>query len=93
MSVSIRCEQFCANLIGPDGQPGTEDSRACCPECDRLIDWLTYDVFPAIRKHGYYAPPDAGMDEELDALIGQDGWQATMLRLLGDIGLPDPIAE
>jgi hypothetical protein len=67
---SQRCEQFCTEPIGPDGKPGTEDSRAFCATCLRVVDFLCDEVLPAIRRHGYYAPPDAGVDTEFAAASG-----------------------
>jgi hypothetical protein len=76
------CEQFCTNPIGPDGEPGTEDFRACCPACRRLVDLLADEVLPAIRRHGYWSPPTADVDDELRALIDQAGFRAELRDLL-----------
>jgi hypothetical protein len=88
---TIKCEQFCDQPIGPHGDPGGDGWRACCPECDRRVDWLADEVLPAIRKYGYYAPPDADEDDELQAMIKQQDFRPTMLALLKELGLPDPV--
>lgn len=79
------CEQFCTRPIGPEGTPKTEDFLACCPECDRLVDWLADDVLPAIHRDGYWTPPDADVDDELHAMIAQEGFQKFLLEFLKPI--------
>lgn len=88
---AIYCEQFCTKPVGPNGFVGTADSRACCPACKQLVHWLSHDVLPSIRRHGYYAGPGANLDDELRAMLGQRDWRNVLGELMTALDLPDPV--
>lgn len=82
------CEMFCGGQpIGPDGFQGG-DMKACCPDCDLTMGFLTHEVLPAIQRQGYWAPPDATPDEEFAAVLADQGkrerLQGALAGLLGE---------
>ena len=87
MSITDRCEMWCdgANLVGPDGSPGTEEIKASCADCEKVTDWLCHDVLPSISHHGYYAPPSADPDTEFAAMRRQVHFRPQMRGLLADL--------
>ena len=82
---TLRCEQFCTDPIGPDGFDGGIDWKNCCPTCDEKLRFLSHEVMPAIRKHGYYAPADASPEEEVDAIQAQAGFRPAAADLLSHL--------
>ncbi|OLT12282.1 hypothetical protein BJF78_24800 [Pseudonocardia sp. CNS-139] len=60
--------------------------------CRVKLDHLCREVLPAIRRHGYYAPADATVDEELHALANQEQARPRMreaLRFVDDLPTAD----
>lgn len=87
------CEFWCGGgPVGLDGFPGDDELRAMCPACRATQRWLTRNVIPAIRRHGYYAPPGTTAEQELAAMAEQWGFAPTLDRLLRDLGVEPPDA-
>lgn len=84
-TVSIRCEMYCNEPIGPDGDPGGDCWKACCSSCREKLKFVCGVVMPAIRRQGYYSPPGASVDEEFTDMTRQVGVRAAAAELLAAV--------
>lgn len=82
---AIRCEMFCTEPIGPDGDPGGEENKACCSTCEEKLKFVCGEVLPSIRKHGYYVPPGASPEQELAAMTDQADLGSSAVSLLDSL--------
>lgn len=89
----IRCEMFCNEPIGPDGDPGGPENKAMCPVCEAMLSHLCHVILPGIRKNGYVAPPGADVDQEFAAMVSQQRWKASLDELLAGMGIVLPDGE
>lgn len=84
-TAAIRCEMFCTEPIGPDGEPGGDAWKACCPICTKELKFLCREVLPAIRRYGYYSPPGSSVDDEFADFNRQAGFRDSAASLLDDL--------
>ena len=90
--MSARCETFCTEPLDIDADPPQEDWKNMCSACAVKLHHLCHEVLPAIRRGGYYAPPDATADDELRALAAQEQARPRMreaLRFLDGVATTD----
>lgn len=82
------CQQWCppnTTLIGPDGNQPTTETVGECGKCRRITRWLSREVLPSIRRHGYYAPTGSALEVEMQAMIAQDGLRGELNEGLRDL--------
>jgi hypothetical protein len=66
-----RCEMFCDRPLDNGADPPDPDFKNCCSNCRAELSFVCSQVLPAIRRHGYCAPPGANEDEQLRAMVDQ----------------------
>lgn len=83
-----RCEMFCSGPLDDGADPPDPDFKNCCSRCRTELHHITHNVLPAIRKDGFYAPPDATPDEQLRAMVDQADARPRLreaLRFIDDV--------
>lgn len=81
----LRCEQFCTRPIGLDGSPGGDGWLAQCLDCTAAVDLICREILPSIRKHGYWSPPGATVEQELGHMQADEGKRERLRQALAGV--------